>query len=146
MRDVYDFVLSVLGAIGLPGIIIFWIRDHRRYRNLSFKEEQQTPYEVRTTAAGTLDAEVVALQKSFNTDRGVKDRTISDLILSLSERDSQIAEKDKKIQEQNVKIEELQARVSELQRKVNELQDALSELSNELAGLHSDPEDSSQSL
>jgi peptidoglycan hydrolase CwlO-like protein len=132
MTEVIDLILRFLAVFGIPAILMFWLRDRRRVSNLATKEEKQLPYEVRATAATTLDAELAALTKSFNTDREIKDRTITELKKALEE-------KEVKILEQSKRIEELQKKVDELQKRVYELQEALAEVSRELAAMHDMP-------
>jgi peptidoglycan hydrolase CwlO-like protein len=124
----FDTVLRTLAVLGFPAIIMFWLRDRRRIQNQDTRDEQQLPFQVRTTAATTLDAEVVALQKAFELDRQTRNRTIEDL---RKENESLHTE----VELKNQKIDELKSQVERLQDLVQRLQDQLENVRQELVKL-----------
>jgi chromosome segregation ATPase len=132
MTDFLDVLLRVAGAVGLPALLIFLIRDRRRVKADASRIEGQVPFEIRTTAATTLEAEVAALSRSFEVDRGVRNETIRVLQSELATERQASVEKDRRIKELQIRVEEMRAQIRELTHQVHILQESLAAITDEL--------------
>jgi chromosome segregation ATPase len=115
LSDTLDTVVRIAAAIGLPAIVIFWVRDRRKSRAESDRAEQEVPFQVRATAATTLDAEVAALHKAFEIRVKSYESTIESQARQLVDVRAENEAKD-------VKIDALKGQVYTLQDKLRELQ------------------------
>jgi uncharacterized coiled-coil DUF342 family protein len=134
-QDLFDAALRLMGAVGAPALIIYFVRDRRRNAITNNKAEKRLPFEVRATAATTLDAEVAALTKSFELDRRTRTETIEALRKDLQEAREEIDKKDQKIEELKKKVRELQEKVDEMQRQMTSLQHEFDDLNRQLSAI-----------
>jgi chromosome segregation ATPase len=128
-----DFVLRALLVLGLPTIIIFWFKDRRRIKNDAKKQEQQLPLEVRATAATTMDAEVLALTKAFQTARDTLDRTIADQARMIAAQAAELEAKYLEIEGLRKRVRELQDKLELMRRQMDALQDDFAEVTLQLS-------------
>jgi hypothetical protein len=133
--EAFDDAIRLMAVLGLPSVLLFWVRDRRRILLQNRVSEQRTPYEIRATAATTLDVEVAALQKTFDVAQAARNDTIDYLKAELVDTRLREAEKDARniaLQEQ---VAALQGRVIELQATIADLQVNLAAVSVELEGM-----------
>ena len=104
MSGFWEIVITGANVIGLPAVITWALYDRRRVRNEARKGELDTheheatlPNRVRSSSVVTLEAELLALQNSFNADRQIKDNTIQWLKDQLEEERDENARKDRLI-------------------------------------------------
>jgi septal ring factor EnvC (AmiA/AmiB activator) len=96
--DVVDVGLRVLFALGVPGAVIWYVRDRRKSRAESEVAERTVGADVRIRDVASLEAHITFVERAFGVERTSKDRQISSLeqeVRQLSERvrdrDAQIA-------------------------------------------------------
>lgn len=102
--DVVDLGLRILFALGVPGAVVWYVRDRRKDRAASEVAEQTVPAEVRIKDADALNAHITAVERAFEVERESKDRQIRD---------------------QARQIKDLQDEVRQLKQRVAELTEAL---------------------
>lgn len=130
--EVFDVVLRLLAVFGLPAVLMFWLKDRRRVAIANGVSEQRMPYELRATAATTLDVEIVALQKAFDASQAARNDTIAYLKAEVVDARLREAEKDARNDLLQATVTQLQARVVELQATIADLQINLNNVSVEL--------------
>lgn len=131
-------VLGWLNIIGLPTIIGWALYDRRRIRNAANKGqleneelEQTLPNRVKSSSVVTLEAEILALSRTFEMDREAKERTIAFLQEQLAEARADLLERDRAI--------------DSLQEKVARLQQQISQITGELTAVQKELEDARSS-
>jgi seryl-tRNA synthetase len=130
--EIFDVALRLLAVLGLPTVLMFWLKDRRRVAIANGVSEQKTPYEIRATAATTLDVEVAALQKTFDVAQSARNDTIAYLKAEVVDARLREAEKDARNDLLQATVTQLQARVVELQATIADLQINLNNVSVEL--------------
>ena len=133
--EFFDVALRALAVLGLPGVLIFWLRDRRSLRIQNNASEAKTPYKIRATAATTLDVEVAALQKAFDVDKSTRNDTIAYLKAELVDTRMREEQKDARNAALQETVTLLQGRVQQLQVQVGALQSLLNDVSAELADI-----------
>lgn len=126
-------ILGWLNVIGLPAVITWALYDRRKIRNAGDKgalenEElaETMPNRVKSSSVVTLEAEILALSRTFEMDREAKERTIKFLQQQLTEAREDVLERD-------LLIDALQEKVAALQRQVNMINTELVEVQQKLA-------------
>lgn len=135
---ILDNVLRVLTAIGLPAVILWFLRERRNQAANDREAEAQAdvseaevPLRVRSSSVVTLEAEIAALSRTFQDDRKLKQDTIDWLTAQLdAERRANVA-KDRRIRE-------LEAKFQGLQTRFDEVSEDLKRVSHDLRSLHDD--------
>jgi septal ring factor EnvC (AmiA/AmiB activator) len=124
--------LGILNVIGMPTVIAWALYDRRRIRNegkqgeLEVQEAEATlPNRVKTSSVVTLEAELLALSRTFEMDREAKERTIAFQAQQLSEARRDIAERE-------AVIDSLREKVAGLQRQVNAVTSELADVHRQL--------------
>ena len=125
-------LLAILNVIGLPTVIAWALYDRRRIRNegkqgeLQVQEAEATlPNRVKTSSVVTLEAELLALSRTFEMDREAKERTIAFYA-------QQLAEARRDIEERDAVIDSLREKVVGLQRQVNAVTTELADVHRQL--------------
>lgn len=121
MTEWLDIIVRILAIVGLPSVTAWFLYDRRRIRNQNLEQEETMPNRVRSSSVVTLEAEIMALSRSFDTDRRIKDETIQFLQEQLDERDKL--------------IDSLQAQLGSLRRKVATVTRDLESVQHELDSL-----------
>jgi predicted RNase H-like nuclease (RuvC/YqgF family) len=134
-----DFAVRAAAILGLPTLIAFYVRERRRNRIVADKEEKEVPFQVRKTAATTLDAEVAAMAKAFELRAKTMQETIDDLRSDLTHAREDIDAKDKKIEELKRRVYELQDKLNEMRRQVDNLQQDFESVSAQLQSIQGHP-------
>lgn len=136
LSEAADWFVRTVVALGLPGVAIYYVRDRRKgiaeaRRNEASADvdERTVKDKVRTSSIASLEAEVAAMQRSFEAGRAADADTIAHLRAEIREERESSALKDKRIRELESKVQILQARVSEVS-------DELARVSDELRSLH----------
>lgn len=136
LPEVFDVLSRVGTLIGLPSVTLYLIRSKRKERAEARRleaaadvDEQTIVNRVTTSSITRLEAEIAALQSSFDVSRATDADTIARLRAEIAEERRSSAEKDARIRELETKVQTLQARVAEVS-------DELHRVSIELASLH----------
>lgn len=131
-KEIADWVARVLALVGLPGVVTWFLYDRRRVHNedkqgeLAVDEAEATlPNRVRSSSVVTLEAEIMALSNSFDTDRRIKDETIQYLRDELGVARAEIAERDRLIDSLQEQLNDLKRKVSMLTRDLDRVQQEL---------------------
>lgn len=121
-------ILEVLNIVGIPAIITWALYDRRRIRNegnkgeLDVEEQEATlPDRVRSSSIVTLEAELLALSRTFEMDREAKERTIAFQAQQLAEARADLEERDKVIDGLRDKVASLQRQVTAVTRELAEV-------------------------
>lgn len=127
--NIGDIIITVANVIGLPAVITWALYDRRRVRNearegeLTTEEQEATlPNRVRSSSVVTLEAELLALQNSFNADRQIKDNTIKWLTEQLEAERQENVKKDQLIDQLQAKVRELTGQVANVVSDLNRVQ------------------------
>lgn len=124
-----DFVVRLLTILGFPTVVAWFLYDRRRLRAQNSETEATAPNRVRSSSVISLEGEIMALSNSFDTDRHVKEETISFLQQQLDEARDSIAERDRL-------IDDLQTQMSALKVKVRIVTRDLELIQAELDAMH----------
>jgi uncharacterized protein YlxW (UPF0749 family) len=134
--DVFDWIAKISVILGLPGVIGYLIKE-RRKNNAEARRaetdaeyaEAELPNRLRSSSVITIEAELAALQRTFQDDRNAKERTIEWLSEQLEAERAASAAKD-------ARIRDLEAKVTQLQSRVAQLSEELAQVSEDLKSLH----------
>ena len=136
MKDFLSLVAQISVIVGLPGVIIYLIKERRKNNAEARRAETDAefaeadlPNRQRSSSVVTLEAELAALQRAFDVERNSTARTVEHLSEQLEAERAQSAAKDKRIRE-------LEEKVVQLQGRVEELTDELKSVAADLASLH----------
>lgn len=136
--DALDWFARIAAGVGLPGVIVYYIRDRRKTsaeaRQLEAGadvDERTIGDRVKTSSIATIEAEVAAMQRSFEISRAADAATMLRIQADNERLVRESAAKDLRIRELESKVQQLQARVSEVS-------DELARVSDELRSLHDD--------
>jgi chromosome segregation ATPase len=155
LESIRSWVLLVGTAIGLPGVIIFWLRDRRRINARADIEEATVPFQIRTAGATSMEAEVAAIAAAFKAERTIHEEALEacteqlrserlrsrDLFQDLSEARKREVAKDEQVQQLRDQVEELRARVHELLGQIHLMETQLIRMAGELQVLQNEGED-----
>lgn len=130
--EALEWFIRLLAVVGLPSVTTWFLRERRKLRNQNLETEATMPNRVRTSSVVTLEAEIMALSNSFDTDRRIKDETIAFLTAQLEEAREDITERD-------CKIDSLQAQVLALKRDAEAVTRRLVALQGELDAMRNHP-------
>jgi septal ring factor EnvC (AmiA/AmiB activator) len=132
MMEWLKLIFGWLNVIGLPAVISWALYDRRKIRNandksgLQNKEMEETlPNRVKTSSVVTLEAEILALSRTFEMDREAKERTINFLQGQLAEARNDVIERDKVIDSLQSKVAMLQKQVNQINRELHVVQQEL---------------------
>jgi ribosomal protein S8E len=76
--DVVDAGLRVAFALGVPGAVIWFIRDRRKSRASDEVAERTVGADVRVKDVGAYEAHIAYVERAFEVERESKDRQIAD--------------------------------------------------------------------
>lgn len=133
--DVVDWVVRTLVAFGVPGLIIYFVRD-RRQKNAEDRiveahasvAEHDVLAHSRNTSVVSIESEIAAMQRTFEDDRKIKQATIDWLTMQLQAERNEAARREERHQEE----------ISQLEDKVRTLQKALGSVSTQLETVTAD--------
>lgn len=132
-----DVLTRVLTVLGIPTVVGWALYDRKRIRNEGAKgaveveeAEETLPHRVRSSSVVTLEAEIMALSNSFDTDRRIKDETIAFLQAQLAEAREEIEARDEMIDSLQEQVRTLRANVNQVNRDLDRLQGELETLRN----------------
>lgn len=135
MSHILDWVAQVSVIIGLPGVVIYLIKERRKNNADARRAETDADYaqaelpnRLRSSSVITIEAELAALQKTFQDDRTAKERTIEFLSEQLEAERAASAMKDQRIRELEDKVQALQARVGQVSDELTEVREDLKSL------------------
>ncbi len=130
-------VTQVVNYIGLPAIITWFLYDRRRIRNegrqgdaAAAVAEGRVPSEVRTSSVVSLEAEIVALTKSFEADRVIKETTIKWQAAELADARNELTQKDDLIDALKKQVRTMMGEADTLQRRLQEVERELTRARN----------------
>lgn len=112
--DVVDVGLRVAFALGIPGAVIWFIRDRRKSRASDEVAERTIGADVRIRDVGALEAHIAYVERAFEVERESKDRRIAD-------QDHQIRALQQGRADDAERIADLRAEVQELKDQVQML-------------------------
>jgi chromosome segregation ATPase len=134
--DVLDWLARGSAIVGLPAVLMYLIKERRKTNAEARRAETDAEYaeaelpnRLRSSSVITIEAELAALQRTFQDDRNAKERTIEWLSEQLEAERAASAAKD-------ARIRDLEAKVTQLQTRVAQLSDELAQVSEDLKSLH----------
>lgn len=116
-------VLATLTAFGLPGVLIWFLRDRRRGNAEATLAEDTVPAEVAIKGVAALEAHLVLVEKAFDAERASKDRQLAD-------QQHQIEQLRADLEHRNAVILELRGEIADLQQRLTAVSDRLTELTD----------------
>ncbi len=118
MNSAVQWALLVAQAVGLPALILFYLRDRRTTRAQATVAEGTTQAQIDLSSITAREAHVGLIQKAFDVERGSLQRQIDDLEERLQ---AALAERDR----QRAELRELRGEVDRLRELVGSLTDRL---------------------
>lgn len=112
MLPVLDMGLRVLFALGVPGAVIWYVRDRRKSRAESEVAERTVGADVRIRDVASLEAHITFVERAFGVERESKDRQITDLGLQVQQLRSVVHDRDEQIGMLRDEVAELKTQVS----------------------------------
>lgn len=135
MVEGLDWVWKIVNVIGLPGVITWALYDRRKLKNQARKDEIQievdeanAPNKVKTSSIVTLEAELMALSRTFEMDREAKERTIKWLTDQNRALRQEIEERDTLIDKLQENIDNLKGQVRRVTANLEQVQRDLDHL------------------
>lgn len=137
MRDLpWSSIYQFLNWIGIPTIIGWFMYDRKRIRAEGRKgdaeadvAEGKAPLEIRTSSIVSLESEIVAITKSFESDRRIKEATLEYLKGELTDARAEIESKD-------ALIDSLKKKVRTMMEEIDTMQHRLMTMEHELERAH----------
>lgn len=146
LQESLDWIIRAIVALGVPGVIGKFFYDRRRVRAGGRAEEARARIaeltaddKVVVSSVTTQEALRLALQKSFEADRAVKDDTIEFLGRQLASSRQREVELNTRMAEKDALIHQLQERVTQLQEQLRAQADELVRIADQLRDLQEDP-------
>ena len=122
MGDVVDAILRIAGALGLPALLLWALKERRKTRAEGAVAERTVGAVVQKTDAGALEAHVLAIERAFSVERASKDRRIAELEERLDEVRQDCAEQIADVERRkDALIGELRDQVATLTARLNAL-------------------------
>jgi hypothetical protein len=116
--EAFDTALRLAGAIGLPALLLWYLRDRKKTNAVGQVAERTVDAAVTKEDAGALEAHVLAVERAFEIERSSKDRTIvvlttkvEEIERSCSERVQGLATVTESLAGVTAQVEVLQARL-----------------------------------
>lgn len=125
--DVVRDVLAVTAALGLPGVLIWFVRDRRKTRAEADVAQGTADSEIAIKGVAALEAHLVLVERAFESERASKDRQLADQQAQISQLRADLDHKDAVIAELKSEIEELQQRLTSVRDRLTELTDTTPE-------------------
>lgn len=140
--DYFDWVVRTLVAFGVPTLVVYFVKEKRR-RNAEDRvieadadvAEAAVLYRNRNTSITSLEAEIAALQRTFDADRATKQATIDWLNGQLVEERRVSAERERLHLRQ---IAVLEGKVAGLQQSLADVSEQLTRVNVDLRRLRGD--------
>jgi len=127
--DIWDQILRWGNWIGIPAVTTWWLYDRRKIRNQGRVGEAEADVaaltvkdKAKSSSIVTLEAELLAAQRSFDADRAVKDSTILWLQHQLEEARAEDERKETVIDKLQAQVRSMQARMDQMSRELTQLQ------------------------
>lgn len=128
-RQIWEVILTVGNWLAIPSVVAWVLYDRRRIDNEARQghadaevAEKIAPDRIKSSSIMTLEAEILALQQSFNADRKIKDDTIRWLKEQLEEARLENMEKDRLIDKMQEQVSELKTQVRNLSGHLDRVQ------------------------
>ena len=112
-------VLSLFGALGVPGLAIYYVRDKRQSRAAAEVAERTTNAKVDLENTTALDARMVSMARTYLDEQETLRRHMSDLRAELAEARAEITHLERESAAQKEQIVALRAEVSKLRGEVH---------------------------
>lgn len=96
--EFFDLALRIAFALGIPGVVIWYLRDRRKSRASDEVAERTVSADVRIRDVGSLEAHIAYVERAFEVERESKDRRIADQdqqIAALSGEVRRLTDKDR---------------------------------------------------
>lgn len=129
LTDLFDYFLRAAGALGLPAILLFLLRDRRKVRTEGNVGERTENAQVIKADAGAIEAHVLAVERAFTAERESKDRRIASLEEEVRGVESRCQERTRMLEEQ---LDERDRVIAHLRQQVATLTAAVTELRGRL--------------
>jgi hypothetical protein len=110
--DIFDIGLRVLFALGVPGAVIWFIRDRRKSRAESEVAERTVGADVRIRDVASLEAHITFVERAFGVERESKDRQIGSLDEQVRQLRAVVHDRDEQIAGLRDEVAELKMQVS----------------------------------
>lgn len=123
VAQIATIVLATLTAFGLPGVVIWFLRDRRRGQAEATVAEETVSADVEIKGIAALEAHLVLVEKAFNAERASKDRQLAD-------QQRQIEQLAADLEHRNAVILELRGEIADLQQRLTAVSDRLTELTD----------------
>jgi hypothetical protein len=91
--EAFDTALRLAGAIGLPALLLWYLRDRKKTNAVGQVAERTVDAAVTKEDAGALEAHVLAVERAFEIERSSKDRTIVVLTTKVEEIERSCSER-----------------------------------------------------
>jgi hypothetical protein len=112
ISDVVDIGLRILFALGVPGAVIWFIRDRRKSRAESEVAERTVGADVRIRDVASLEAHITFVERAFGVERESKDRQIGSLDEQVRQLRAVVHDRDEQIAGLRDEVAELKMQVS----------------------------------
>lgn len=135
LNEIAKWVGIIATAVGLPGVVLWFLNDRRTGGALKRKAEAEASREegvvvsdVRKSSVVSLEAEIAALSSSFETDRKIKQATIEWLTSQLTAERQNSALKDQRIRELEQKVNAMTSTIDTFREELTRVRDELTSL------------------
>lgn len=113
-----QWILVVGQAVGLPALILFYIRDRKKTQAEAALAEGTVKSQIDLSSISAVEAHVGLIQKAFDAERESKDRVIADL-------EEKLHTAQEEVERQKAKLESMSVELYRLRQKVDTLSDEL---------------------
>lgn len=118
MPDIPEWVWLIPAAIGLPAIIIYFLKERRKNKAESAVAERTVDSSVAKIDLTAIEAQLVTLRSALDMERDSKDRLIKDLRGQLDEAQTTIATLKSELARVSGKLHEVTAAFEAMQERL----------------------------
>lgn len=104
--------LRIAFALGVPGAVIWYVRDRRKSRAESEVAERTVGADVRIRDVASLEAHITFVERAFGVERESKDRQIGNLETQVQQLTAKVHDRDEQIAVLRDEVGELKMQVS----------------------------------
>lgn len=119
--DVIARITEGLVALGIPGGVVWWVRDRRKSKAETAVAERTVEPQVEKADIGAAEARMAFLQQAMDRERAFRVEQIADRDAEIARQRAEIEFKDQVIEELRTELAELQRRLTATQRRLDQL-------------------------
>lgn len=132
--DTVTLAVEALVALGIPGGIVWYVRDRRKSRAEAAVAERTVGAQVDQADTGAADARLAYVQRQMDLERDFHAHQVADRDAEIHRQRAELAHRDQVIAELREEVADLQRRLAELTVQLSSVHHRLGELAEHHPG------------